>query len=72
MVDSHLTLIDEHLSFPNQSADYREARNKLLEAARAAQNGGKIHKEEESIGEYGFIALIIDPEGNMIGLHSMQ
>lgn len=42
------------------------------EASRAAQDGGKIHKEKESIGEYGFIAVIIDPEGNMIGLHSMQ
>jgi predicted enzyme related to lactoylglutathione lyase len=25
-----------------------------------------------SIGQYGFIALITDTEGNMIGLHSMQ
>jgi len=25
-----------------------------------------------AIGEYGFISLIVDTEGNMIGLHSMQ
>jgi uncharacterized DUF497 family protein len=25
-----------------------------------------------SIGQYGFIALAIDTEGNMFGLHSMQ
>jgi uncharacterized protein len=25
-----------------------------------------------SIGKYGFIALVSDTEGNMIGLHSMQ
>jgi hypothetical protein len=24
------------------------------------------------IGEYGHIALVVDTEGNMIGLHSMQ
>jgi predicted enzyme related to lactoylglutathione lyase len=42
------------------------------EASRAAQNGGKIEKEKMSIGQYGFIALVLDPEGNMIGLHSMQ
>jgi predicted enzyme related to lactoylglutathione lyase len=42
------------------------------EASRAAQNGGKIQKEKMSIGQYGFIALVLDPEGNMIGLHSMQ
>jgi predicted enzyme related to lactoylglutathione lyase len=40
------------------------------EAARAAQNGGKIFKEKFSIGQYGFIALVHDTEGNMIGLHS--
>ena len=43
-----------------------------VEAARAAQNGGKIQKEKESIGQYGFMSLIFDTEGNMIGLHSMQ
>jgi hypothetical protein len=40
-------------------------------AARAASAGGKIVKEKFSIGEYGFIALVNDTEGNMIGLHSM-
>ena len=43
-----------------------------VEAARAAAHGGSIFKEKMSIGEHGFIALVIDTEGNMIGLHSMQ
>ena len=42
------------------------------EATKAAVNGGKIFKEKFSIGQYGFIALVYDTEGNMIGLHSMQ
>ena len=42
------------------------------EAARASENGGKIEKEKMSIGQYGFIALVLDTEGNMIGLHSME
>jgi len=42
-----------------------------VEAARAAEHGGRIVKEKMSIGEYGFIALVQDTEGNMIGLHSM-
>ena len=42
-----------------------------VEAARAAQNGGRVVKEKFSIGQYGFIALLLDTEGNMIGLHSM-
>lgn len=35
-------------------------------------HGGRIFKEKFSIGPYGFIALIIDPEGNMVGLHSIK
>lgn len=42
-----------------------------VEAAKAAANGGQIFKEKFSIGQYGFIALVYDTEGNMIGLHSM-
>jgi predicted enzyme related to lactoylglutathione lyase len=42
-----------------------------VEAARATENGGSIFKEKMSIGEHGFISLVYDTEGNMIGLHSM-
>jgi predicted enzyme related to lactoylglutathione lyase len=43
-----------------------------VEAARVAPAGGRIHREKMSIGQYGFIALAVDTEGNMFGLHSMQ
>lgn len=43
-----------------------------VEAARVVGAGGGIHREKFSIGEYGFIALVSDTEGNMIGLHSMK
>ncbi|WP_158902343.1 VOC family protein [Burkholderia sp. L27(2015)] len=43
-----------------------------VEAARAVQSGGRIQREKMSIGEYGFISLVFDTEGNMIGLHSLQ
>lgn len=43
-----------------------------VEASRVKQAGGRIQKEKTSIGEYGFIALVIDSEGNMIGLHSRR
>lgn len=42
-----------------------------VEAARAADNGGSVFKPKMSIGEHGFIAMVTDTEGNMIGLHSM-
>lgn len=43
-----------------------------VEAARVVPAGGKLHAEKMPIGEYGFIALAIDTEGNMFGLHSMK
>ena len=43
-----------------------------VEAGRVTANGGAIYKEKFSIGEYGFIAIVADTEGNTIGLHSMQ
>jgi uncharacterized protein len=39
---------------------------------KANEKGGKTLQPKESIGEYGFIALIQDSEGNRIGIHSMK
>lgn len=43
-----------------------------VEQARAVEHGGRVQREKMSIGEYGFISLVYDTEGNLIGLHSMQ
>ena len=43
-----------------------------VEEARARNNGGRVEKTKFSIGPYGFISLVYDTEGNMIGLHSMK
>lgn len=43
-----------------------------VEAARVEENNGKIIQGKFSIGPYGFISLVNDSEGNMIGLHSMK
>jgi predicted enzyme related to lactoylglutathione lyase len=42
------------------------------ELDRVEAAGGKIIRAKQSIGEYGFIALVEDTEGNMIGLQSMK
>lgn len=42
-----------------------------IEAARVKEAGGEVMREKFSIGQYGFIALAMDTEGNMFGLHSM-
>lgn len=43
-----------------------------VEEARVAPAGGNVCKPKFSIGEYGFISLVMDTEGNMIGLHSQK
>lgn len=40
--------------------------------SRVVAAGGKVHLSKMAIGPYGHIALVIDPDGNMIGLHSMK
>ena len=43
-----------------------------VECSRVPKNGGTIMKNKFSIGQYGYIALVTDPEGNTVGLHSMK
>ena len=43
-----------------------------VEAKRAVKAGGSLVKDKMSIGDYGFIAIVNDTEGNCIGLHSMK
>jgi len=43
-----------------------------IESARVSAHGGRVLRPKMSIGEYGFIALVEDTEGNAIGLHSRQ
>lgn len=51
---------------------YFSCENCSVEEALAGANGGHVVKPKMSIGEYGFISLVTDPDGNMIGLHSKQ
>ncbi len=60
------------LSGGNSTLVYFGCEDCAVEAKRAASHGGKIYKEKSAIGTYGFIALVFDTEGNMIGLHSMK
>ncbi len=43
-----------------------------VEESRVNDAGGEVQRSKMSIGEYGFISLVKDTEGNMIGLHSLQ
>lgn len=56
----------------NSTVVYFRCADCAIEADKAAKSGGKIEKAKQSIGQYGFIALVTDTEGNLIGLHSTQ
>jgi uncharacterized protein len=56
----------------NSTLVYFSCEDCAVELKRAVDAGGRIQKEKFSIGEYGFIALAFDTEGNMFGLHSMK
>ena len=56
----------------NSTLVYFRCEDCSVESKRASENGGTIFKEKFSIGEYGFISLVMDTEGNMIGLHSLK
>ncbi len=56
----------------NSTLVYFSCADCAVEAARAAAAGGTLFRAKFPIGPYGFIALAVDPEGNMFGLHSMQ
>jgi uncharacterized protein len=56
----------------NSTIVYFACADCAVEEALAEKHGGKIQKGKMSIGEYGYISLVYDTEGNMIGLHSMK
>jgi len=56
----------------NSTLVYFSCKDCAFEEARVKAAGGKLHRSKLSIGEYGFITLALDPEGNMFGLHSMR
>ena len=41
-----------------------------VEEGRVENAGGKVLQPKMSIGDYGFCSVVMDTEGNSIGLHS--
>jgi predicted enzyme related to lactoylglutathione lyase len=56
----------------NSTLVYFSCEDCATEEARVETAGGKVFKPKFSIGQYGFIALATDTEGNMFGLHSLK
>ena len=67
-----LVKIEGFPSGNNSVLIYFTCKDCAIEAKRVVENGGTVFKEKFAIGEYGFISLVSDSEGNMIGLHSQK
>ena len=56
----------------NSTLVYFNCEDCSIEENRAVEFGGRIQRRKMSIGQYGFISLVFDTEGNMLGLHSLK
>ncbi len=54
----------------NSVVIYFSSHDCAVEEGRVATFGGRVHRGKMSIGQYGFVTLAFDTEGNMIGIHS--
>ena len=63
----------EHASpGPGGSMVYFSCEDCEVEQSRVVDAGGQIARPKFAIGDHGNVSLIIDTEGNMVGLHSMK
>jgi len=67
-----LAKMDGFPSGGNSTLVYFHCDDCAIEEGRVASSGGQVQRSKVSIGEYGYISLVFDTEGNRIGLHSMQ
>jgi len=56
----------------NSTLVYFRCDDCAVEAGRASGAGGKVEREKMGIGQYGYVAMVSDTEGNVFGLHSMK
>lgn len=54
----------------NSTLVYFSCEDCAVEESRVVEAGGMIQQAKMSIGEYGYITLVVDTEGNLFGLHS--
>lgn len=67
-----LVKMEEVSAGQNSVLVYFSCEDCALEESRIGSAGGKVERSKFSIGEYGFISIAVDTEGNRIGLHSMS
>lgn len=57
---------------PSNTIVYFASSDCITEEERVKDAGGNIIKAKMPIGEFGFISLLSDPDGNTIGLYSRK
>ena len=62
----------DRVSTGNNIIIYFETVNCIEEEQRIEQAGGKILQPKMDIGQFGFVSIFQDTEGNTVGLHSLQ
>lgn len=55
---------------PGGSMVYFTCDDCAVEEARVVAAGGSVVRPKFQIGDHGFVSIVTDTEGNMIGLHS--
>jgi len=56
----------------NSTLVYFSCEDCAVQESRVTAAGGRVHRGKISIGQYGFITLAHDPDGNLFGLHSLR
>ena len=67
-----LVKMDGVKSGGNSTLVYFRSEDCANEEQRIEDAGGKIFKPKQSLGEYGFMVLAFDTEGNKFGIHSLK
>lgn len=67
-----LVRVPEVPSGGNSTLVYFACEDCAVEESRVEKAGGRVQRAKMSIGQYGFITLAVDTEGNMIGFHSLK
>lgn len=57
---------------PGGTMIYFSVNDCAVEQDRVVSAGGQVLRPKFSIGQFGWVTLCVDTEGNMIGLNSMQ
>lgn len=67
-----LCRIDGYPSGGNSTMIYFGSADCAVEEGRVAGAGGQVQRTKMSLGDYGFMSMVKDTEGNTIGVHSME